>query len=554
MALCRPLAAGAATARGILPPVSWLEVAELADEGSYARGEDYARRGQVEMVAVTDESVSALVLGTTVYDVLLRRNRSSCTCPVNISGAVCKHIVAVALVAAGAIEPSQPAEAEPANDAVPALVDWLAGLTREDTILALRELARYQPDAVAALERLAARASGDVTAYADLVDSLKTRRHLDYWEANEHGREAHAVVDELSDALSPTTAAALLPLLETAIRHLIRVVLRSDDSSGIQSDAARRLIDLHAEAAALARPDPVKLARWLVKVGIDEQDFWELDVVRYAEVLGARGLATYRKELDKRLAKEPVPYLARRGLQRLAVLSGDVAEIVRQVGGDLGGPHAYQAVVQALLEAGHPDEALRYALEGVESRLVPHQTAGLYNAAVELLRERGDREQVLRLRREQLHRIPNESSYSLLRKAAEPLERWPDERLSALDVLLEHNPSSWLAALLSDGEVALAWESSRGMERSAGMELALLRARARTHPADVFDPYVALVDAALVTAGERHYRQAVVHLDELRHSAGAAGLEDRFAEVVRRLIEEHQRRPTLVRKLSRFAS
>ncbi|MCW2773829.1 MAG: hypothetical protein JWN91_2155 [Nocardioides sp.] len=534
--------------------MDWLSIAALADNASYARGEDYARRGLVEISALTNDSLTALARGTSTYDVMLTADSAQCTCPIGLRGDVCKHIVAAALIASAAVEPDAPGAADSGEDPASAIADWLAGLGREAAADAIRELGLRHPDAVEALQRQAARAGGDITAYASLVDSLKTRRFLDYRDANEHGRHAHEVVDELGEALTPGTADALLPLLETGIRQLARVILRSDDSSGIQGDAARRLIDLHAKAAAFGQPDPTKLARWLVRMGVDEQDFWELDVVRYRNALGERGLATYRKELDKRLAKDPTPFMATRGLQRLAVLGGDVDEIVRLVGGDLAGPHAYLSLVDALLEAGHPDQALDFARAGLEARLVPHQTASLYDVTVRMLRERGDGEEVLRLRREQLRRIPNETSYSLLRKAAEQLGTWPTERLGALDVLLEHNQRSWLAALLADGDVALAWEASRDLEIDTSMELALVRARATTHPADVFDAYVALVDKTLETTGDRSYRHAVALLGELRRAAQAAGLDDRYADVVRRLLEEHRRRPTLVKMLLKLPS
>ncbi|MCW2764865.1 MAG: hypothetical protein JWO11_824, partial [Nocardioides sp.] len=170
--------------------MDWLTVAELADEGSYARGQDYAGRGLVELTAVTADSVSALARGTSTYDVVLGDRTWSCTCPVGIRGDICKHVVATALTAAGQVEPEAPGPQVRADDSVSVVADWLTRLTREAAIDAVRELATHHPDTVDALSRLAARDRGDVTAYASLVDSLKTRRFLDYRDANEHGRHA----------------------------------------------------------------------------------------------------------------------------------------------------------------------------------------------------------------------------------------------------------------------------------------------------------------------------------------------------------------------------
>lgn len=526
--------------------MDWLPLTELADEGSFARGEDYAARGLINIVASTDNQVRALARGTSTYDVRLHRTEWSCTCPVGFDGLFCKHLVATALVASGDVRP----EPEPdAPDAIAPLAEWLSKLGVDDLMATLDELDRTHPEAVEMLARLQAKASGDVSAYTGLVESLHTRRYLDWRAANEHGDEAHAVVDELASALTPATAAVLLPLLERAFGHMVKVILRSDDSSGIQSSAARRLLDLHAKAAALASPDPVKLARWLVKAGIDQQDFFHFDVVEYADALGERGLATYRKELGKRLAKNPDGYAANHALERLAVQSRDLDEIVRLVGKDLAGPYHYQHLVDALLDADLRYDALRYAIEGIHSKLVPHQTIRLYDAAVHLLSERGDDDEILRLRQEQLRRIPDETSYASLRKAAQAKSVWPTERLTALDLLLEHDPRAWLTILVKEDEVDLAWQASLDMELSPSLLLMLARARGRTHPQDTFDPYVVLVDDILRQSVQQNYRQAVAWLRELRPLVEAAGMQQEYAALIARLLEQHRRRPTLVKML-----
>jgi uncharacterized Zn finger protein len=333
---------------------------------------------------------------------------------------------------------------------------------------------------------------------------------------------------------------------------MVRVILRADDSSGIQSGAAARMVGLHCEAATLAPPDPDRLARWLVKNGADPETFLDFDVVAYAVPLGDRGLTRYRKELAKTLAKAPDNYAARHALQRLAVLDGDVAEIVRLVGGSLHNTFQYVAVVEALVEAGHEDEALRYAVAGTELPPSFQQTPGLYDTAVRLLRVRGNSVEVLRLRQRQLQQLPNEASYSSLRKAAKAAGDWPRERLSALDTLLDQNPRAWMSVLLDEGEVDLVWAASADLPINAAMLVRLLRERAKTHPADVFDRYVALIDETLRVADQQNYRQAIAYLHDLRRACDAAGTQAEYAAVVARLLEEHRRRPTLVEMLVRL--
>ena len=76
----------------------------LFSRGVCARGERYARGGQVEIASATDGALSARVQGEQLYRVVLRASGTSldveCTCPhFADSDALCKHIWATILVA-----------------------------------------------------------------------------------------------------------------------------------------------------------------------------------------------------------------------------------------------------------------------------------------------------------------------------------------------------------------------------------------------------------------------------------------------------------------------
>ena len=70
--------------------------------------------------------------------------------------------------------------------------------------------------------------------------------------------------------------------------------MHADDSDGLIGDLARDLLALHARACDAGVADPVELAAWMVRFGFDDQDFFEVDPVRYANALGEDGLAAYR--------------------------------------------------------------------------------------------------------------------------------------------------------------------------------------------------------------------------------------------------------------------
>ena len=89
-------------------------------------------------------------------------------------------------------------------------------------------------------------------------------------------------------------------LLQRAAGHLVKVIMRADDSDGMIGDLARRVLELHRQACAAGVADPQKLARWMVRFSFEDQDFFEIDPVTYTDALGAKGLAVYRREVKKR--------------------------------------------------------------------------------------------------------------------------------------------------------------------------------------------------------------------------------------------------------------
>jgi uncharacterized Zn finger protein len=289
----------------------------------------------------------------------------------------------------------------------------------------------------------------------------------------------------------------------------------------------------------------------MAKVGFGDDGFFAIDPVAYADALGERGLAAYRREVDQRLADDPDDFHPRLARQRLAVLTRDVDTVVREVGGPLDGAHHYVKLVDALLEIGAIDEALDFARTGAAFPSVPHQTGKLYDVAVRLLTERGDDAEAIALRMRQLRGHPVLTTYTTLRRTVEDAAGadWPTLRLEALDVLLQRNPDDWLRALLHDGDAELAWEASTSMKVTASLLHQLLVSRARTHPADVLDGYVELVDATLVQARPENYREAVKLLGELRRACDSGARADEYDAYVASLLERHARRPTLIRQL-----
>jgi hypothetical protein len=372
------------------------------------------------------------------------------------------------------------------------------------------------------------------------------------------------VVDALAEAVIDRPSAELVLLLERAAGHLVKVILRADDSDGLIGDLARRVLDLHRDACAAGVAESVPLARWMVRFTFDDQDFFVIDPVAYVDALGDKGLAAYRKEVAKRSAPTevaplrrdlwgPFPsFAARYAAERLAVIDRDVDRLIELLGGDLTSANQFARVAEAMLELGREDDALAWVRWGLAATS-GWQIAKLYDLAASLLADRQDTDAVLTLRRDQHQRIPSASTYALLQAAATARGGWETERDEARAVLAAQDPSGLVDALLSDGDTDEAWTVATKGDWSPDVRQwkRLAEAREPTDPAGALGVYLQLTDAVLVDANKGAYREAVRHLKAARRAATTAGLLSEFAEKLTRLREQHRRRPTLIAMLDK---
>jgi hypothetical protein len=330
------------------------------------------------------------------------------------------------------------------------------------------------------------------------------------------------------------------------------VILRADDSNGMIGDLARDLLDLHSRACQPGIADPVKLAKWMVKCCFVDQDFFELDVVRYAPGLGDKGIAAYRKEVAAKSTGSD-QFAARYAAERLAILDRDVDALVEMLGGDLSSPHQYQRVAEAMVELDLPDEALRWARDGIE-RTSGWQVAKLYDLAAELLSDRGEVAAVRDLRQSQHERMPSSTTYGLLRAAADATGGWDGLRVGARNLLGARDRGGLVDVLLDDGEPDAAWAlatAEPGWEVGEHRWKRLAEVRASTHPADAMTVWFRLVDEVLITANKQAYQSAVRYLTAAKKAAIAADATVEFEVRVAGLREAHRRRPSLIARLDK---
>jgi uncharacterized Zn finger protein len=360
------------------------------------------------------------------------------------------------------------------------------------------------------------------------------------------------VVAALADAVEDGPSRELVELLQRGVGHVVKVILRADDSNGMIGDLARDLLDLHARACQSGVADPVKLAKWMVKFCFVDQDFFELDVVRYAPGLGDKGIAAYRKEVAAKSTWSE-RFAARYAAERLATLDRDVDALVEMLGGDLSSPYQYQRVAEAMVELDLPDEALRWARDGIE-RTSGWQVAKLYDLAAELLSDRGEVAAVRDLRQSQHERMPSSTTYGLLRAAADATGGWDGLRVGARSLLGARDRGGLVDVLLDDGEPDAAWALATAepvWEVGEHRWKRLAEVRVSTHPADAMAVWFRLVDEVLTTADKRAYQAAVRYLRAAKKAAIAADATVEFEVRVAGLRETHRRRPSLIARLDK---
>ena len=441
------------------------------------------------------------------------------------------------------------------DDATARRVLATAAEEHEDVMRAVRLAAADETERIAVLR-------------AAIDDGLRTRRHLDYWGSSSWAKDAAPVVDALAEEVSVAPSAELVMLLQRAAGHLVKVILRADDSNGMIGDLCREVLDLHRQASAAGVADPAKVAKWMVKFTFEDQDFFTIDPVAYADALGDKGLAVYRREVAKRSDLTDGPdhrsemlsrlygdfpsFAAKYAAERLAIIDRDVDRLIELLGGDLSSPHQFQRVAEALVELGQADDALSWARRGI-AETSGWQVAKLYDLAAELLTGSGDPAAVVELRRHHHERTPSASTYAKLQTAASTINSWAVEVDRARAVLGEHDPTGQIDALLADGDVDEAWSVAAAGEQGlhGSQWLRLAEVRESTAPSDSMAVYLRLAGDVLLQTDKRAYRDAIGHLKAARRAATAADRADEFDEHLAEIRERNRRRPSFMAMLDK---
>ena len=556
----------------------------MADRRSFERGLLYAANGRVGKRSMTESSVKAKVRGSSSYQVKLWLDDGEaafdCSCPVGVDGRFCKHAVAVALVVTDAIaEPGQGAEA------VIDIRAYLAGLDHDALVELLVDRAAEDDVFDARLRMSAARTRvgpPPIAVFRHALDeAFIVRDYVDYRGMYDYASTIDSALDSLRELLDDGHAAAVITLAEHAIDRAEDALGYVDDSDGYMSGIAERLQELHLDACAVAKPEPVGLARTLFD---RERHSGDLDVFHgaaaaYAEILGAKGIDEYRRLAQEEWdalpplgpGQEERSYSSRRFritqiMETLAELTGDVDAVADVLARDQSSAYQFVRIAELFEKAGRYDNALAWAEKGLA--LHGASDPRLLEAAAEEYHRAGRGGDAVRIAWEAYDASPALRTYRQLAQQATRAglwEDWHDKAITLLRKRIAKGPrrsaragtrqwavpgpdgSTLVEVLLFDGDVELAWAeaTSLGCRRDLWLELA--RRREGEHPLEAIPIWQGEIERVIGAKNNQAYAEAVDLIVRVRRLMIAADRESDFPPYLATLRTTHKPKRNLMK-------
>jgi len=583
---------GSSSSSTLASLLTHLTLRKIAGPAYFERGEGYFAEGRVRGLIEDGESLSAQVRGTEDYRVKLwvedGQLAASCTCPLGEEGAFCKHCVAVGLT--WLERPGQGSQ-EGAKSKTPRVTiadvrSFLSARPKEELVELVIEQAKDDARLYQDLLLQAAKATTkacDLDSLKGLIDlAVENDGFVHYREAYAYAQRIEEAVDSVEKLLKEGYAKETVELAEYALAAVEGALGSVDDSDGSMGGILERLGELHLAACEKARPDPVALARRLFTREL--HDDWGIlggAPELYAEVLGEKGLAEYRRLAEaewKRLpalspaGKAPEDYDHKRYritsmMESLARQSGNLEELVAIKSRDLSLPYAYLSIAQIYQEAGQHDLALEWAEKGL--RAFPDRPdSRLREFLANQYHRRKQHDRAMALIWEEFAEAPGLHCYQQLKSHAEKSGEWPAWREKALSYLRETlkkrrgklpadpwadrpDHSEPVRIFLWEKNVEAAWQEAQAGGCSASLWLELARKREKDYPADVLPIYQRLVQPTLDQKNNQAYAEAMKLFQKIKELMAALGREREFKPYLEAIRAKHKPKRNFIKMLDK---
>jgi uncharacterized Zn finger protein len=555
---------------------------ELAGETYFERGEGYHRGGHVYDLVEHAGVVVAKVAGTEDYRVRLWAEDGldfSCDCPLGVDGEFCKHCVAAGLAWLEG-DFSEHAPGGPAT-----MEDVQTYLEEQDKDLLVRIVMQQAMEDEGLRERLLLRASRmgglDQAAFRRAIDYAVAFDDDYYGPPWEYARGIQNIVGAIEELLSEGFAPEVIELSEYALASVEGAM--TYDVDGTIGDVLEALEGLHHKACKQAKPDQEALAKRLFEweLGGDYDTFFDA-VNTYADVLGERGLAEYRRLADKEWADVPAlgsdredrpRYYGKREIladimQTLAYRTGDVEALVAIKSKDLSNSFAYLEIAQIYKEQGDDEKALEWAEEG--AWVFPGGGhPDLRRFLADEYHDRGRHEEAMDLIWKEFAGRLRLDGYQELKAHADRAGAWEIWRRKALDSVRKdiarekkELPQSYLSfpadhsklveILLWEGNVEDAWREAKEGGCSDWLWLDLAARREGDHPEDSISVYQERIEPLVNQTNNKAYRGAYELLLKVRTLMRRLDRQAEFDEYVELLRLEYKRKRNFMKLLDQF--
>lgn len=573
-----------ATAISVLTPIT---LRQMADPRSYARGEEYFADGRVQALSERDGKITATVHGSEPYSVELWQEGEQlaydCSCPRGEDGDFCKHCVAVGLaLLAGPGVNTRSVRNRPRQITIEDVRRHLDGEAKAVLVELLVDRAAQDADLFNLLRLRVAnqshRGSVDLEEWkAVLRRTIDPGDFLDWRAVSHHAMRIDRVVDSLEQLITDGNAAPAIELADYALQEVEQAIGSVDDSGGDMGGLLRRLEEIHHRACQQAKPDGVALAKrlfdWELRSGFDV--FFDA-VTSYADVLGKKGVAEYRRLAEEHWQKIPAlgPSQSDRNqygnrfritsiMRALAKQTGDIDAEAQVMQRDLSSAYRFLEIATHYGQSGQHDEALLWAEKGIQA--FPSRTDGRlreFLADEYHRRERHDDAMVLAWT--SFSEQPSLQEYDRLKAHAERAKCWPVWRERALDYVRDGieknrkatpkspygptvNHSLLVEIYLSEKHTEAAWQEAQAGGCSSSLWLTLAERREKTHPEDALPIYKRHLDSTLAQTNNAAYETGVRLLKKIHSAMSRMGQEQMFAPYLAAVRTTYARKRNFVR-------
>ena len=329
----------------------------------------------------------------------------------------------------------------------------------------------------------------------------------------------------------------MVDLAEFALVELDRANEMLDGGDGSLNPVYDDLQHYHLEACRAAHPDPEKLAARLLHYELEGGlGVFNNASKAYADVLGPRGQAAWKRRLSREWASLPPLTAEKAGgapgpinhrrfqlqalMERLAESEGDLATLAAVKQRDLSSAHDFLSLAELYASAGQDAEALAWAERGLNAFPGLPDEVGLRDFVADAFHRLGRHEEAVRLAWEEFERFSDVEHFRKLHEHARRggADGWPQWRARALAHLRAPSPP-WprrTAARWWKFCSPTARTTRRGRSGRGRLPCRFVAAARRTprdgHPADALRVYQERLAPTIARGGQHAHQEAVALL------------------------------------------